>query len=356
MVNLLVGQLRQRFRAVRVAVSMFVAVLSLTQAASLSAAVPVSTQPLSGLLQYPEQSAPAQVHSLNISHLSAQVSGRIDSIEVRVGDPVEAGQKLVVLDCREYLAQRDAQRAIRKQYGSQIKLAESQLKRSLDLHSRSSISEEKVELRETELNVLRAQAASQMQQLSQAELMVERCTIKAPFAGVVRQRLAGQGELANPGTELLELQQLDQLEVVAEIRPGQLEQLPQQLQFRYDEQDYPLTLRRVLPLIDPKARTRQLRLDFSADAAPPGASGRLLWRSERGYLPADLLVRRDGQLGVMTQQQGKARFVQLPGAIEGQPVAISRSALNAEALLPDSQVIIEGRQALHDGDPVSESH
>ncbi len=92
------------------------------------AAVTVSIKPLSQLLSYPEYNAPAQVHSLNTSRVSAQVSTRIDKINVRVGDQVDAGQLLVELDCREYLAQREAQRAIRKQYQSQLKLAVSRLK------------------------------------------------------------------------------------------------------------------------------------------------------------------------------------------------------------------------------------
>ena len=317
-------------------------------------AVAVSIKPLAQLLSYPEYNAPAQVHSLNISRISAQVSSRIDNIDVRVGDQVEAGKLLVQLDCREYLAQRDAERAIRKQYQSQLKLATSRLKRSIDLHRRKSISDEKVETDETELNVLIAQAASQAQKLTQAELQVERCRIDAPFAGVVLQRLAGLGELALPGTELLELMQLDTLELIAQLRPEQLSDLPAGLSFGYQGQRYPVSLRRTLPVVDASARTRQLRLEFDQASAPTGAAGRLWWRSANGHLPADLLVQRNAQLGLMVLDAGQsiARFVVLPGAVEGQPLALSTQQVERLGLTLDSLVIVAGRQALNQGDTV----
>ncbi|MEH6472808.1 MAG: efflux RND transporter periplasmic adaptor subunit [Halopseudomonas sp.] len=299
------------------------------------------------LLIYPKQSAPAVVESLNRSRLSAQLSAVIKSMPVRVGDLVEVGQLLVLLDCREYVAQRDSQLSIRQQYKLQLKLAESQLQRSLNLRQSNSISEEKVELSETELNVLRAQAASQQQQLNQAQLLVERCRVVAPYAGVVRQRLANRGELASIGTALLELQQLDQLEVVAQLRPTQAEQLPGELMFDYRGQQYPLVVRRALPLLDESSRTQQLRLQFRDRSVPPGVSGRISWRSKKGYLPADLLIRRAGQLGVMLLDGDQAVFHRLDTAIEGQPVLIE---------LPlDKRLVVEGRQGLQAGDLVLES-
>lgn len=321
----------------------------------VQAATPVTTKPLSALLFHPELSAPARVESLNNSRLSAQLNARVDRILVRVGEQVERDQLLVELDCRDWVSKLDALQAISRQFQSQIKLAGSQLKRSQDLRKRNSISEEKVEQRETELNVLRARYASHGQQISQARLQVERCRIKAPYDGLVRQRFAGLGELAAPGTALLELIQLDSLEVVAELRPEQFSYLPDQFDFDFQQRRYPVRLRTALPVIDAAARTRQLRLDFVADRAFPGSSGRLVWRTTLGRLPADLLVRRQGQLGVMVlddQVQSQARFVALTDAVEGQPAALALDRLPSIGLELDSQIIIEGRQALFPGDAV----
>ncbi|WP_165840171.1 efflux RND transporter periplasmic adaptor subunit [Motiliproteus coralliicola] len=326
---------------------------------SAQAQVPVTSKPLSQLLFHPEQSAPARVESLNSSRLSAQLSARIDRILVRVGDRVEPGQLLLELDCRDWVSQHQALQAISRQFQSQIKLAGAQLKRSQNLRSRNSISEEKVEQHETDLNVLRARYASHRQQLEQATLQVERCQIRAPYAGLVRQRLVGLGELADPGTPLLALQQLDALEVVAQLRPQQLNALPDKFEFEFQQRRLPVRLRTALPVIDATARTRELRLEFDIEQALPGSSGRLLWRSTLGRLPADLLIRRQQQLGIMVlnsqTQPPQAQFVALPDAIEGQPAPLPLDSLGELGLRSDTPVIIDGRQALFSGDSVMES-
>ena len=78
-----------------------------------------------------------------------------------------------------------------------------------------------------------------------------------------------------------------------------------------------------------------------------GASGRIHWRSASAYLPADLLVRRDGRLGVFLVNDSHARFHPLPEALEGQP---ARSGLPDEA-----RIIVQGRHSLRDGMAVHQS-
>lgn len=53
--------------------------------------IPVSLRPLSEVIVYPEQSAPATVRSLNESRLSAEINARIEAIEVKVGEAVRRG-------------------------------------------------------------------------------------------------------------------------------------------------------------------------------------------------------------------------------------------------------------------------
>ena len=73
-------------------------------------------------------------------------------------------------------------------------------------------------------------------------------------------------------------------------------------------------------------------------------AGRLRWEAEAAFLPPELLVRRDGGLGVFLIYDGAARFHPLPEATEGQPARVD---LPAEARL-----VLEGRQRLSDGDAV----
>ncbi len=310
-------------------------------------AVPVTRAPLGTLLTERQHSAPATVQPLNHSHLSAEISGLITAIPVRIGDRVVKGAALARLDCRMPHARLAAAIASRKALVAQRRLAQNQLRRAHNLSSGRTIPAEEVDRRESETANLSAQIEAQDAAIRQARLGVERCTIAAPFAGVVVARPAGVGSLAVPGTPLVEMVQTDDAEVSARLRGPETATLATAagLRFHYAGRDYPLRLRALLPVVDEQNRTREARLLFVKDAAPPGAAGRLLWNDPDKVLPADLLVRRTGRSGIFLFDKGHARFHPLPGAVEGRPARVN--------LPPETVVIVEGRHRLRDGDEVS---
>ena len=96
-------------------------------------------------------------------------------------------------------------------------------------------------------------------------------------------------------------------------------------------------------------RARRARFEFTGAAPSVGRSGEVVWRVARGQLPASLISRRDGTLGVFllegSREAGRAVFHSLPGAQEGRPATID--------LPPDREVILRGRERLQDGDAVT---
>lgn len=323
------------------------ALLLLLTPLTAGAATPVTTAPLSQLLVQAEHSAPGIVVTHNSPALSAEISARIDQIPVRVGDRVNAGDTLVRLDCRSYRSQLAASRARLQQLHAELRFAGEQLKRANDLKRKKSISEELVEQRQSELDSLSAQEKAQQEQVEQANIQVEHCTINAPVNGVVTERLASVGGLASPGTTLLRVVQLDQLEVSAQLREEEASELAQATRFWFDYQGKrsPVRLRQLLPVVDSRTRSREVRLVIDNDKVPAGAAGRLVWQAKQHRIPADYLVRRGEQLGVFHLNGDQAHFHPLPEALEGQPATID--------LKPDTRIILEGRYGLQDGDPVS---
>ncbi|MEN8179904.1 MAG: efflux RND transporter periplasmic adaptor subunit [Pseudomonadota bacterium] len=309
--------------------------------------IPVHVQPLHELLRQAEFSAPASVKPLNAPSLAAEISARIETIPVLVGEQVNKGDPLAELDCRYHQSRLQAARAGLQRIDAQLQFADAQLKRAKDLKAKRSISDEVLDQRRAELLGARADRLSQQELIHQAEIDVQRCTINAPFDAVVTERLAQVGDLANPGTPLLKLIQLEDLEVSAELRGSETKSLGQvqAIRFEYAGSDYALRLRRLLPVIDERTRTQQARLSFTQEAAPAGAAGRLIWQGAADELPADYLVRRDGSLGIFLVADGLAHFHRLEHAREGQPVRLQ--------LMPDIRLVTDGRQRLQDGDPVS---
>jgi len=316
-------------------------------AGAAQGAMPITSAPLSTLLTQPVRSAPAQVQSLNDSQISAEIQARIDQIPVRVGDAVSKGDLLVELDCRPYRSRLAAQQATEHQTEARRQLAVSQLARARSLRKQRNISEEQLEQRQTDVATLSADSAAQKEAVRQAELAVDHCEIRAPFDAVVAERQGEVGALAMPGTPLIRVVQTSDLEVSAQLTPAEAREVQgaERLELVFDGQRRRLRLRRLVSVVDPRSQTQDARLVLTDGDAPAGAAGRLEWLAPGAFVPADLLVRRQGVLGVFSVEDGRARFHPVPDALEGQPARIELPA--------DTPIVVEGRQALRDGEAVS---
>ena len=316
---------------------------------SAQAEIAVSAKTVGQLLFYPQFSAPAEVLSKQDSFLSAQLSAQIEKIHVEVGDQVAVGDTLVELDCAIYEAQLNTQKAALGEIDVQLNLANDQYRRAKSLNDAGNLGEEGLQLRVTELEALQARRKVQEQQARVAQISVDRCVVTAPFAGVVTERSAQLGALAAPGSALIRLVQLAGPELSARVPPAQNFVGQQILSFEYLNQIYPAQLRVVLPVVDARQRTQEMRLAFPEELPPPGAAGRLLWQANQPHLPAELLVRRqqgeEWQLGVMLADGDTARFYPTSNAIEGQPFATD--------LPTEAQVITDGRLLVDDGEAIS---
>lgn len=308
---------------------------------------PVKVRSLSALLSPIVFTAPAEVVSANRSRISARIEARIESITVDAGDTVESGQEIVVLDCADHELGRRRAEAELQVARTGLQRASRQLARSESLAPRKLLSEDLLEQRRTEKEAAEAEARRAQTSLEEAELAVDRCRIESPFEGAVTERLAARGELARPGTPLLEVVDLQSIEVAAPVFPAEQIHLnaSPRVVFRFLDEDYPLAIDRWTPVIDPVSRTLEVRLKFVQARAAVGASGRLVWHGKDPGIPAGLLVSRNEQLGVFIARQGKAVFHPLPRAQEGRPAMVD---------LPlDTPIITDGRQGLRDGDPLN---
>jgi len=307
-------------------------IFSFSLSAENDNAIPVTSQPLSELLKDSIQSAPATAESLNRSQLSAQINAQILDVPVKVGDVVRSGAVLVELDCR------DAKLAL-AQSQSRMKFAQHQLKRSQTLHKSKNVSDEQHNQRQTDFELAKLS-------ISQEQLQVSRCRVKAPFAGVVVARYVAEGELASAGTKLISLLDTERVEVVASVLLNQVDEVAK-AELRWFEAQgmrYPLSLRAIVQDVNTRARNRILRFNFTDTVALPGSPGRLKWQAEFPLLPAEFLVRRKNEMGIFILENGRARFHALNGANEGQAVTID---------LPKStRIIIDGRFSLKNGDVV----
>ena len=325
----------------------FITPILLLASLNTSAATKVLVAPLSELLTAVSQSAPAQVINENHVVLSARVNGEIEAVLVKVGDEVSAEQLLLKIECRDYELKTAQAESSLSSLKAQARLARQQLSRAERLLQQKNASRELRDQRRAELDSLLAQQKGAEARLQESQIEVDRCSVKAPFAGVVTEKIISPGALASPGTQLIKVLQLGAQEVSARLSAEQVSSIQQGqgLHYIYADDQYPVALRSALPLVEAKSRTQEIRFSFDNEPAMSGSSGRIYWQEAQGRLPVKYVVSRDGKLGVMTLEEDKAVFIHLPEAIEGQAAPAG--------LLNGRQIIIEGQHAVSDGEVVT---
>jgi len=284
------------------------------------------------------------VEALNRSNIVAQTGGELQDLPVRVGQRVAKGATLARLDCRDNRLLLRQQQALAESAQARLELARKQMRRIRSLAGERNVSEELLNQSEFELADAHAGLARTQATREGAELAVARCDIEAPFAGIILARLASLGEYLSPGQPVVTLLDHHQLEIKA-ILPADLAKAAAAAgkpTLDLDGARYPLRFARLVAAIDPLGRSQEARFTFADSTALPGASGRLTWQAEHPHVPADLVVERDGRLGLFIADGKTARFHPLPHAIEGRPAPVA-------SLADESPVVQSGRDALMDG-------
>ncbi len=321
--------------------------LSMPVSAWAQAGISVRTQPLSEVLVDFERRAPAEVRALNDSSISAEVSAVVLSVHADVGQSVAKGDLLLELNPTDYQLNLKQAKANLASSQARLSQAKAKLNRAKTLGDKQYISADELLERETDVMVFNAQIQANEVAVSIAQRNLDKCSLRAPFDGVVGKRMAQVGSFVRNGDPLIGVTQVDQFELDAKIPDSQANEVRNTDMMRFESrgQSWPVELLRLSPVIESEGRTRQARFAFVTDAPSVGRSGELVWMVGKGMLPSNLISRRDGALGVFLIDAGKARFEPLPGAQEGRP---------ARVRLPGSSLVITmGRERLQDGATVS---
>ena len=322
---------------------------------SASSAVFITAKEASELIVYPTKNAPAEVVALNMSKIPSELSARLVSLKVIVGDIVKKDQVLAELDCEQHNLLFNVEQARYQQLSHQVTFQENELIRGNKLFKQRNIGEAELDLRKVTMQNVNAQLVAQQASLSLAELNVSHCHIKAPFAGVVTQRLSNEGEMILVGQAVVELLQQNNSEISADIPLSDTTSFNNaaSYQLMIGDNSYPLSFRAMLPVVKEHSRSREVRLRFNRNAINlkqkveliPGDTGRLTWQSPTSFLPPHLLQSRQNTNGFFVTENNRARFIIVPKAEEGRPIPYH---LDNKQL-----IIVEGRQGLVDGDVVN---
>lgn len=269
------------------------------------------------------------------TRVESQVQGRIVKVLVRAGDLVKKGDRLVVLDSREFRARLDragqallSAKARRSQSEQMIHAARAAFQRAEAAYKRvqtyfKAEAATQQQLEEAEAAFRQARAGLQQAEdglreanagVRQAEKVVEESRIALSYkeiqalaAGEVTRRLVEPGDTAFPGKPLVMLQTRGALRLEALIPEGLIDRLNKgdTLSVTIDALNQTVNgrLTEVVPAADPRTRSFLVKVHIpSIEGLYPGMFGRLLvpvGEASVVWLP-ESAVRRIGQLELVT--------------------------------------------------------
>ncbi len=219
------------------------------------------------------------ITSLRNAKLSAEISGQVQTMNVEVGDRVEAGAALIELDREIEQLTLEALQASTRQARAELDDARRRYQDAKRLRKQRSISENELRLLEAEVEVDGATLIQRQAEEQRQQARVERHTLAAPFSGVISERLTEIGEWIEPGRPVLTLVAVDELRidfrVPQEFYPGinpqsavivTIDALP--------DREFDGTIDAVVPVSDASSRTFLIHVTVNAGEArlTPGMS------------------------------------------------------------------------------------
>ena len=176
-----------------------------------AAEVPVRVESVSNRPVVKQINVTGTVTSSRTAVLSTAVAGLVAELTIDEGDRVETGDALLNLDAE--LAQLALERALAEVRQREIAAADAErrLIEAEEVGAQRGIARTQIESLRAEVSSDEAALVASQAAVREQQAIVERHTLKAPFAGVISERYAELGEWVNPGDGLIELVATDNL-------------------------------------------------------------------------------------------------------------------------------------------------
>lgn len=282
--------------------------------------------------------AEARVEAVHQSSIAAQVPGQILALPVRAGDHVKKGQLLARLDDSAASQAASASQAMIGAANAQLQLAQRDYQRQKQLYASGYISQAAMDRAGAQYKASQAGARSQGAQAGAALAMARFYTLSAPYAGLVANVSAQQGDMAQPGMHLMTVYDPSSLKVIANVPQSVLPSLNTDLTAQIEipglaKQQRWLKAKSitVFPNVDAVSHTVEVRLDLAAapNTLVPGTYARVWFAartpvaSSRLRIPARAVITRSELTGVYVVSNGRPLLRQIRlGLASGESVEV----------------------------------
>ena len=149
--------------------------------------------------------ATGKIISLQESQIGASVAGRVKTVNVKVGDRVEAGTVLARLDEREIKERVRRARAVVCEADEKVRKLKRDYESLAAVYEAGGTSRQSVADAKSNLEMATAAANQTSAELNESKLALDKLKVRAPFAGILTRKEVNPGEWAAPGKMLFVL-------------------------------------------------------------------------------------------------------------------------------------------------------
>jgi membrane fusion protein (multidrug efflux system) len=294
------------------------------------------------------------------AQIAAEIGGRVTEILIDEGSAAEPGAAVLTIDPERRTLERDSARARVTESHAALVEQERDYLRIKELKERGVASQAQLDQAETQLKLARSRRSAAEAELGMQERALADAIVKAPFAGLIADRLVSRGEYVTPGQKLFELVSLDPIEVefrLTEVDSSRVK-VGNDVDVRvtpFPEERFSATVTIVSPTIDPRTRTLRVKAQLANPDGRlrPGLFARvdlgIAKRDDVPMIPEEAVLQRaDGAVvfRVAAENRVERRLIEIGAHRDGMLEVV-------KGLAPGDLVVLRGQTGLVDGDLVS---
>jgi RND family efflux transporter MFP subunit len=302
----------------------------------------------------PNTVVPGTVVSRSNARLAAEVTGRLMEI-AEVGTIANSGDVVARIEDTTIILRKEELLAEVQRAEARLEFLESEEGRYVKLADSNLAAATKLEETRSDRDVSRGDLKVAKSRLAQVEDQLSRTAIRAPFNGIVVERLLMPGERVEIGENVVRMVNQQYLEVIARapleyysfVKPGQ------ELVIRAGNVLTSGTVRTVVAVGSENTHLFELRLDIEGNSFPVGQTLRVSVPTsnvrEALVVPRDALVLRPGGISVFVvdSDQNAKQVMVTTGTGSGDQIEVIGDLSDGDT------VIIRGNERLRSGQTVS---
>lgn len=304
----------------------------------------------------PTVAAAGTVFSRNETQVTAGMAGRLEWL-AEPGDFVAAGTSVATFDCEILELQRERQVAEAERAQINFETLRREVERLESVRETSVIAEIQLDRTAASRDLAGSDLKIAKIAIRETDSQLARCDVRAPFSGVVTQRLRNAGEDVERSTILATMTDTRNLEVRASVPIRYLPRMQngEAAEVRINDVRFEGRVRKIVPAANSQSQTFEVRLDLPVDAPQLVAAGQLvsvslpLSANVALTVPRDSVVlREDGAFVMRINDDAVAERV----AVEVHEASGDDVAVQGE-LKSGDRVAVRGAEALDDGELVA---